>query len=203
MSRCNDENSTEGEVLAIMGRFFAFDPERFPYAGETLVIKEKHNLSHVGYDGGTGLNVWDGAVLLARYMEKRPQIVMNKRVLELGAGCGLVGIAAAKLGAKDVVMTDLQYALPLMRENVEHNTSNDTHQKISCQECDWSKPPTLNELFQSSNDGKSEIFPDVIIVADCVWLSALVAPLLRTLKAYTSNSSTSVIISYQQRVRKL
>ena len=128
---------------------------------------------------------------------------MNKRVLELGAGCGLVGIAAAKLGANEVVMTDLNYALPLMRENVEQNKLSDSHQKILCQECDWFNPPTLNELFKSLSDDKSEIYPDVIIVADCVWLSPLVAPLLRTLKAYTSNSSTSVIISYQQRVSKL
>ncbi|KAL3793532.1 hypothetical protein HJC23_007272 [Cyclotella cryptica] len=201
MPEHKNDDSTVGEVLAIMGRFFAFDPERFPYAGTTLVIKEMQNVSHSGNDGGTGLNVWDGAVLIARYLEKRPEIVMNKKVLELGAGCGLVGIAASKLGAKEVVMTDLQYALPLMRENVEQNKSSEDHQNISCQECDWFSPPTLNQLFQSSNDGKSEMYPDVIIVADCVWLYPLVAPLLRTLKAYSSNPSTTVLISYQQRGR--
>ena len=88
-------------------------------------------------------------------------------------------------------MTDLQYALPLMKENVDSNNLNDA---ISCKECDWFNPPALANLFSTSDD------PDIILVADCVWLSPLVAPLLETLRAYTANGATKVIITYQQRV---
>jgi predicted nicotinamide N-methyase len=128
--------------------------------------------------------------------------VANKRVLELGAGTGLVGIASMMLGAKQVVMTDLQYALPLMKQNVEQNVTN---QNISCQECDWINPTPIKQLFSceqslSHEEDDTETHPDVILVADCVWISPLVAPLLQTLKAYTTNPSTSVVITYQQRV---
>jgi hypothetical protein len=58
------EDHEQGEVLAIMGRFFHFDSEGISYAGNILVINEMQNQSHFGEDGGTGLNVWDGAMLL-------------------------------------------------------------------------------------------------------------------------------------------
>mmetsp|Transcript_558 Transcript_558/g.1033 ORF Transcript_558/g.1033 Transcript_558/m.1033 type:complete len:250 (-) Transcript_558:90-839(-) len=192
-------------LLAIMGRFYPFDESGIPFADTTLVIQEMQNQSNVGgEDGGTGLNVWDGALLIARYLEKRPEIVRNKKVLELGSGCGLVGIASGILGANEVVMTDLQYALPLMRENVERNESSWKGeefpcQRIECEECDWFVPPPINELFGSKNEGMR---PDVVLVADCVWISSLIAPLLHTLKMYTTDGSTKVIITYQQRGRE-
>ena len=149
--------------------------------------------------------------------------VKNQRVLELGAGCGLVGIASGILGAKEVVMTDLPYALPLMRENVARNESAwrkgvgnvedncNKCQRIVCEECDWYRPPPINELFNyapSSNcnntNTESEngtVYPDLILIADCIWLSPLISPLLRTLKIYAAHSPTKVIITYQKRGR--
>ena len=99
-------------------------------------------------------------------------------------------------------MTDMQYALPLMRSNVERNEAlwkgpGMPCQKIECKECDWFNPPPMKELFDSINE---EISPDVILVADCVWISSLIAPLLQTLKKYTTPLAR-VIITYQQRGR--
>src|SRR6056300_626591 len=76
----DDTSSTP--ILAIMGRFFTFSSDGIPFAGTTLIIKEAQNSSHIGEDGGTGLNVWDGAMLLTRYIEKLPNIVKKKKVIE-------------------------------------------------------------------------------------------------------------------------
>ena len=46
--------------------------------------------------------------------------VKGKRVLELGAGMGLGGIAFSMLGA-EVVLTDTNDVLPLLRRNCESN----------------------------------------------------------------------------------
>jgi len=50
---------------------------------------------------------WAGGAVLARYVLDRRSIVAGKRVLDLGAGSGLVGIAAAKAGARAVIAAEI------------------------------------------------------------------------------------------------
>jgi predicted nicotinamide N-methyase len=50
---------------------------------------------------------WAGGQALARYILDHPQIVAGKRVLDIGSGSGLVGIAAMKAGAKAVTAADI------------------------------------------------------------------------------------------------
>jgi len=50
---------------------------------------------------------WAGGQALARYVLDHPQEVAAKRVLDLAAGSGLVGIAAALAGASPVTAADI------------------------------------------------------------------------------------------------
>src|SRR4051794_30669422 len=50
---------------------------------------------------------WAGGMALARYLLDHPQIVADRRVLDLGAGSGLVAIAAALAGARAVTAADI------------------------------------------------------------------------------------------------
>lgn len=54
---------------------------------------------------GHGAVVWDAAVIFSKYLEHDPKqfssdILHNKRVIELGSGCGLSGIALMLKGSK-------------------------------------------------------------------------------------------------------
>jgi predicted nicotinamide N-methyase len=49
---------------------------------------------------------WAGGTSLARHITDHPEIVRGRRVLDLGAGSGIVAIAAAKSGATEVIATD-------------------------------------------------------------------------------------------------
>lgn len=49
--------------------------------------------------------MWPSAVVLSRWLASNPTFVTGKRCLELGAGCGLVGLAAARLQQKHVIIS--------------------------------------------------------------------------------------------------
>ncbi|HYE44927.1 MAG TPA: 50S ribosomal protein L11 methyltransferase [Caulobacter sp.] len=50
---------------------------------------------------------WGGGLALVRYLQAHPEAVAGRRVLDLGAGSGLVGIVAARAGAKRVTAVDV------------------------------------------------------------------------------------------------
>lgn len=65
---------------------------------------------------------WGGGLALARHVLDHPQIVAGKRVLDLGAGSGLVAIAAALAGAGAVLAADVDsYAVTATRLNAAAN----------------------------------------------------------------------------------
>ena len=67
----------------------------------------------------SGCMVWPTAVLASRLLEERPVLVHGARVVELGAGVGLLGITAALCCASRVVVTDggAAQTLELLRQN--------------------------------------------------------------------------------------
>eukprot|EP00434_Breviolum_minutum_P038147 symbB.v1.2.033830.t1/scaffold4258.1/size42288/2 len=146
-----------GEIAILLGD----DPERRP------IDSQEH--------ADTGSSVWDGAVALAKVLERQPFLVQNRKVLEVGAGRGLVGLAAWALGAS-MWVTDLAYTLEAMHQ-AWHSTSSaagsqvvEDLPKLEMAELDWSR---ASEFFEQRPDLEVE----VILAADVVWLMELVEPL--------------------------
>ena len=70
--------------------------------------------------GGT---VWDSALVLLHFLAQRSELVAGREVLELGAGTGLVGLAAERLfKARKVLLTDLPGLCPLLQANLHLNS---------------------------------------------------------------------------------
>jgi predicted nicotinamide N-methyase len=68
-----------------------------------------------------GCCAWDGAYILSAYLQSLPEgSFKGLRVVELGAGVGMVGLVLAKLGA-NVVVTDKPSMLVLPRLNAAKN----------------------------------------------------------------------------------
>lgn len=65
--------------------------------------------------------VWDAAAPMATWMCEHRHRLAGKTVVELGAGPGLPGIVAAKLGAARVTLTDLPSELALLETNARDN----------------------------------------------------------------------------------
>ncbi|SCL49867.1 Predicted nicotinamide N-methyase [Micromonospora citrea] len=65
---------------------------------------------------------WAGGQALARYVTDRPELVAGRRVLDLAAGSGLVGIAAARAGAANVRAVEIdELAVAAVAVNAEAN----------------------------------------------------------------------------------
>lgn len=65
---------------------------------------------------------WAGGTVLARHILDHPEIVRGRRVVDLGSGSGVVGIAARMAGALSVLASDVDpRALVATRLNAELN----------------------------------------------------------------------------------
>ncbi|CAN0379623.1 unnamed protein product [Ectocarpus fasciculatus] len=165
-----------------------------------------------------GTTIWDASVILVRYMERNPQLysrrkLEGKRVLELGAGCGLAGMYFALQGAH-VTFTDLIEVVPLLQRNVTMNlggqaveaaagtasSSGETRSrggtsaaatsarpKAKVLEYDWGKPL----------DGLSPPY-DYIVACDCVYVERLVESLVWSM-AQCSGRGTTVLVASEKR----
>eukprot|EP00927_Polykrikos_kofoidii_P034322 TRINITY_DN29135_c0_g1_i1.p1 TRINITY_DN29135_c0_g1~~TRINITY_DN29135_c0_g1_i1.p1 ORF type:complete len:358 (+),score=52.67 TRINITY_DN29135_c0_g1_i1:30-1103(+) len=65
----------------------------------------------------TGDLVWPTAVIFCRYLCAHREMLRGQRVLDLGAGTGLVGLVASTLGARPCALTDVPRVLPLLQFN--------------------------------------------------------------------------------------
>ncbi|CAD5195646.1 unnamed protein product [Musa acuminata subsp. malaccensis] len=137
--------------------------------------------SSMSTPGVTGAVMWDSGIVLGKFLEHAVDSgtlsLHGKRVVELGAGCGLVGCIAALLGA-DVMLTDLPDRLKLLKKNVDLNVEG------------WNKRGSarVSELTWG-DDIDTELLdpmPDIgmihILGSDVVYSEAAVEDLLSTLK---------------------
>lgn len=69
--------------------------------------KTEDELKEIGVPPPYWAFAWAGGQALARYILDHPDIVAGKRVLDIGSGSGLVGIAAMKAGAARVTAADI------------------------------------------------------------------------------------------------
>jgi predicted nicotinamide N-methyase len=172
---------------------YRFDGTDFAICGKPLVLKRPADVRDASQasDGDTGIAVWDAAVFLAKFFESNARLISQRRVLELGCGLGLCGIAALHAGASSVIFTDLGYILETTRRNIRENCIADPSAQII--ELDWFNPE------QSSIDWSSV---DIIIASDIIWLEHLIEPLVKTLLRATG-PKTEIIISNQRRSEKV
>lgn len=68
---------------------------------------------------------WPGGQALTRYILDNPKLFKNKRVLDIGSGCGSAAIASCLVGARRVVANDIdQVASVAIEMNMEKNGAN-------------------------------------------------------------------------------
>ncbi|KAM3201913.1 protein N-lysine methyltransferase METTL21A [Capsicum annuum] len=165
--------------------------------GHQLQFCQDPNSKHLG------TTVWDASMVLVKFLERNcrkgrfsPSKLRGKRVVELGAGCGVAGFGMALLGC-DVVSTDQTEVLPLLMRNVERNTSRimqtisdpDSFGSIQAAELDWGNETHIKAVGPPF---------DFIIGTDVVYAEHLLEPLLQTIIAL-SGPKTTILLGYEIR----
>jgi hypothetical protein len=106
-----------------------FEDQEFTLGGHSLVVStivelglEQLSRLEQNKDEISGQRAWPGSLLLCSFIIDQQWTVMGKRVLELGCGCGLTSMLAAKLSALRVLATDGdERCLRRLRQNINRN----------------------------------------------------------------------------------
>lgn len=109
-----------------------------------------------------GFKTWASSYMLAKHLASIPAPIKPMKTLELGAGTGLVGIAAASIWGSSVHLTDLAEIVPNLRQNINNNAAivKANGGSATAGLLNWSETRTqLNE----------DDLPLFVLVADCIY----------------------------------
>eukprot|EP00397_Hematodinium_sp_SG-2012_P054394 GEMP01065568.1.p1 GENE.GEMP01065568.1~~GEMP01065568.1.p1 ORF type:complete len:190 (+),score=33.85 GEMP01065568.1:333-902(+) len=120
---------------------------------------------------GSAFCIWPSAQLLAEWIIDHPEKVRGKRVVELGCGAGLPSMAAAKVGAKEVIATDCcNLALAKFSDLIRRNR--------------WENVSILNVDWFAVQKGEQAVpEADIVLCADVNYYSASIGPLAHCIAA--------------------
>jgi len=183
--------------LPLAARHFAGGPD-----AKSITIWEETGESiarHI-WDAGLILSSYLAALSLASTASKANTSLLpllentlkrkNLNVLELGAGCGIVGITLSTYFPNArVLLTDLPEATEIINHNLAQ-LDNSTSIPLTHTILDWSQPLPPSVADQEFN---------LIVVADCTYNPDVVPHLVSTLKVATEGKDTLILLAMKVR----
>ncbi|KAK4122455.1 hypothetical protein N657DRAFT_576241 [Parathielavia appendiculata] len=140
---------------------------------------------HEDLKSGCGGQLWPAGMVLAKHMLRyHRDRLQHARILELGAGGGVVGLTVARGCASlehPLYLTDMVEMESLMQHNISLNGLDD---RVRARVLNWGEP-----LSQEILDFK----PDIILAADCVYFEPAFPLLMQTLQNLMALVSTATI----------
>jgi len=126
--------------------------------------------------------VWPSAIALLNILQKHPNWIKDKNVLELGAGIGLPSLMMADM-AESIQISDYNLeAVELLRKNIEHLEL----ENAEALQLDWNNVP-------------EHIQPDVVILSDVNYDPTQFDVLIALIDKFIHQGST-IILSTPQRI---
>lgn len=136
------------ELPVHLKKRFITDFTEIEISGKRMKFLEVQNLDSilpeiVSPSKGNGKNrpfwvkIWESSIILAYYLSNLP-VHSGQRMLEIGAGMGVTGIAAASFGHNVTITDNNEDALAFARVNAAANGL----EHLSIRSLDWNRPDT-------------------------------------------------------------
>ncbi|KAJ2158281.1 hypothetical protein GGF46_003891 [Coemansia sp. RSA 552] len=166
--------------------------------GLTLTLRQNPHIN--SEPGQTGAVLWSSSVVMSGFLAQKSAVwgLHEANVIELGSGCGLVGIALHRLGAQRVVLTDQARVMRLLTRNADLNrlvptrrNRNQNPPTLLVTEFEWGRPPQDPCILE---------YPvDLIVVSDCVYHEDVAPLLVHTLKDVCRGGRTVALVGQELR----
>ena len=161
---------------------------------------EPEDLAPLFSDAWTGSQIWQCSVKLSEYLgrlvESGDLSFRRKRVVELGAGCGLCSLFSCALGAHTLA-TDQETMVPLIRRNAEQNACLVSSERFRVQELIWGDQAAAAKLSASCDEDPI----DFILISDClnpIYGEDSYEDLAKTV-VWLSSTDTEIFLAYEHR----
>lgn len=177
--------------------FFALEsmPLILPTTSKSITSSAKYAVRTIGLNNSRELrileetgesiakHVWDAGYFISGYIQRNLEFfglstTKHIRVLELGTGCGIVGLTISSLCPNcTVLLTDLEDAQEICTRNIEENRGG-IFNSISFQVLDWESDIPKKESW------------DLVIVTDCTYNPDSYKALLKVLSNLQAKTIT-------------
>ncbi|KAK3197165.1 hypothetical protein GRF29_1536g832726 [Pseudopithomyces chartarum] len=165
-------------------------------AGVTLSCQLPHLLDKLGILGKSLKQAQSNVEV-----EEAQETEHPLRVVELGTGCGMVGITLSHLLPQGKVwLTDLSEASEIVELNLHLSKENHKNKaSIGFTELDWEEPlsqkewPSLDEPDQVVREGNYTDHVDLVIAADCTYNADSSPAFVNTIRQIAAGSPKAVV----------
>jgi predicted nicotinamide N-methyase len=159
----------------------------------------------------TGSRVWEGLLLHLKWAFMNLPLLTDRSVLEIGAGCGLLGLALAKAGSqREIVISDFkghfvddstQSLMHILLGNAKANEQAIQETKVSIWELNWAKPRDAKCCWSQGGDSTqvSTANFDVIVGSEVIYSTEGADLLLKILPTFLAPDGTCYILNNSKR----
>ena len=160
-----------------------------------IMISESPQLLAAG--SNVGLRTWEACLRLSYFLSTEGQsIVKGRKILELGAGTGMLSILCANnLNAKSVMATDgLPEVVASMQRNIALNPKTEPEAVIAeAAHFDWTNSDTFTHSLGLNKVGEWPKY-DLILGADITYNSDYFEPLVKALEILLAVNEKAIIL---------
>jgi predicted nicotinamide N-methyase len=161
----------------------------FDCAERFLIVTDP---SHTFFSGH-GAAMWPASLTLSEHVLTWPW-TFGLRAVELGAGCGLVGLALARRGVH-VTLTDVPWLVPLAQYNIEANSSG--KERVQAAALRWGNLSDVRDVLAVVGGP-----PDVVLASDVVYREADFHVILDTIFALQCREAVFAVRQREDTLQK-